>query len=137
MARLQKGKATSKIAKTKGRRMPRQKSASDEATAVSAGIKKEYLKTKKVCRVTFRLPKIAATDAKSVNIVGDFNGWSIHANPMKKLRSGDYTITLELEPGREYQFRYLIGDSRWENDWNADKYVKSPYGDSDNSVVMV
>ena len=87
--------------------------------------------------MTFRLPKIAAPHAKSVCLVGDFNNWSIHANPMKKLRNGDYTITLDLETGREYQFRYFIDELEWENDWNADKYVESPYGDSDNSVVIV
>jgi hypothetical protein len=51
---------------------------------------------------------------------------------MKKMKNGSFTITLDLEPGREYQFRYLIDDVVWENDWNADKYTKSPYGDSDN-----
>ena len=86
--------------------------------------------------MTFRLPKIAASDAKSVCIVGDFNNWNIHANPMKKLKNGDYTIKLDLEPRKEYQYRYFIDESKWENDWNADKYVKSLYGDSDNSVVM-
>jgi 1,4-alpha-glucan branching enzyme len=101
-----------------------------------SGIKKQYLKTRKTCKVTFRLPKMAAPSAKAVCIVGDFNGWSIYANPMKRLKTGDFTITLEVEPGKEYQFRYLIDEYRWENDWNADKYVKSPYG-SDNSVVIV
>ncbi len=56
---------------------------------------------------------------------------------MKKLKRGDYTIKLDLEPEREYQFRYLIDELKWENDWKADKYVKNPYGDSDNSVVIV
>jgi 1,4-alpha-glucan branching enzyme len=106
-------------------------------TAVGTGLIKEYLKKGQACKVTFRLPRIAASDAKSVYIVGDFNNWGIHSHPMKKLTNGDYSITLELEPGREYQFRYLIDEIRWENDWQADKYVRSPYGDSDNSVVIV
>jgi len=99
-------------------------------------LKKEYLKSKKVVKVTFRLPKVAAVNAKNVHVVGDFNGWSIYANPMKRLKKGEFTTTIELEPGREYQFRYLIDEDRWENDWNADKYVKSPFG-SDNSVIVV
>jgi len=57
-------------------------------------------------------------------------------NPMKKLKDGDYSIELELEPEREYQYRYFIDESKWENDWNADRYARSLYGDSDNSVVM-
>jgi 1,4-alpha-glucan branching enzyme len=113
------------------------KPAAKSETAPTSGIMKEYLKKNQACKVTFRLPRIAATDAKSVCIVGDFNNWSIHSHPMRKLKSGDYTITLELEPGREYQFRYFIDEVRWENDWRADKYVRSPYGDSDNSVVIV
>lgn len=106
-------------------------------TPPPAGIKKVYLKTKPQCRVTFRLPRVAVQEAKSVCIVGDFNNWSIHADRMRKNKDGDYTITLTLETGREYQFRYFLDESRWENDWNADRYVRSPYGDSDNSVVIV
>lgn len=99
------------------------------------GIKKRYLKTRKVCKVTFRLPRAVAGDADHVSVVGDFNDWNATATPMKKCRNQDYTVTLELEPGREYQFRYLIDGSKWENDWHADKYVKSPFGDAENSVV--
>jgi 1,4-alpha-glucan branching enzyme len=87
--------------------------------------------------VTFKLPGIAASDAQGVSLVGDFNDWDIRANRMKRLKNGDYAIKLNLEPGKDYQFRYLIDESRWENDWNADGYVKNPFGDSDNSVVKV
>jgi 1,4-alpha-glucan branching enzyme len=111
-------------------------STSEKFTKASFGIKKEHLKRMNVSRVIFRLPKVAVPDAKSVCVVGDFNNWNIHANPMKKLKNGDYTAKLDLETGREYQFRYLIDESKWENDWNADKYVKSSYGDCDNSVVL-
>ena len=97
----------------------------------------KFLETKKVRRITFRLPKVATTDSKSVCIVGDFNNWNTHASPMKKLKDGDYSIELDLETGREYQFRYLIDQLQWENDRSADKYVRSVYGDSDNSVVIV
>ena len=137
MATLEKGKAPAKKVKTTVRRTTEKKPASKKPIMTTTGMKKEYLKSRNVCKVTFRLPKIAAIGAKSVHLVGDFNDWSIYANPMKRLKNGDYTIRLELKPAREYQFRYLINESKWENDWNADKYVKSPYGDSDNSVVIV
>ncbi len=51
----------------------------------STGIKKEFLKTKNVCRVTFSFPKKVTPYAKGVSIVCDFNNWDIHANPMKKV----------------------------------------------------
>ena len=114
-----------------------QKLASQEGPVGAAGMKKEYLEGGKLCKVTFRLPRVAAPGAKRVCIVGDFNDWNTRANPMKRLENGDYEISLKFEPRKEYHFRYLIDDSRWENDWNADKYVKSPLGDSDNSVVVV
>jgi hypothetical protein len=44
---------------------------------------------------------------------------------------------LNLEIGREYQFRYLVDDKEWENDMEADKFVPTPYGDSENSVIVV
>jgi 1,4-alpha-glucan branching enzyme len=129
--------AASKKATIKARGTAKKKSVRAHATGPSTGMKKQYLKGRNVCKVTFRLPRAAAPDANNVSVVGDFNNWSIYAHPMKKLKSGDFTSTLELEPGKEYQFRYLIDESKWENDWNADKYMKSPFGDSDNSVVTV
>ncbi|MDQ2696683.1 MAG: isoamylase early set domain-containing protein [Pseudomonadota bacterium] len=99
-------------------------------------IKKQYLKSRAICKVTFTLPREAAETAETVHIVGDFNNWDNSATPMKKLKNGGFTTTLELELDREYQFRYLIDGKKWENDWNADKYVPSSYGE-DNSVVTI
>lgn len=44
-------------------------------------------------------------------------------------------MTVDLEPGREYQFRYLVNDETWLNDPQADKYVPNPCGDQ-NCVVV-
>ncbi len=98
---------------------------------------KRYLRKKLVCKVTFRLPRKATESSKNVHVVGDFNEWDSHSIPMKRLKNGDFTATVDLDPSKEYQFRYLKDDQSWENDWDADKYVPSPYGDCDNSVVVV
>ena len=100
-------------------------------------LKKRFLKTRPICKVTFRISRKAAGDAEMVNLVGDFNNWSVTQTPMNRLKSGEFTLTLDLEIDEEYQFRYLIDGSRWENDWAADKYVPSPFPGSDNSVVVV
>lgn len=126
-----------KAAKTSGLKKTAQGRSRAAVSASGNGIQKEYLADKQICQVTFRLPKMAAEDAKRVCVVGDFNNWRSDAAPMKRLKNGDYTIKLELEAGREYQFRYLIDESKWENDWHADGYVRSPFGDCDNSVVKV
>ncbi|MDY7000282.1 MAG: isoamylase early set domain-containing protein [Thermodesulfobacteriota bacterium] len=98
--------------------------------------RKQYLKSKPVCKATFRLPKEAANNANKVVLVGDFNDWSIYATPMRKLKNGSFSAVIDLEPNREYQYRYLIDEIIWENDWDADKYVPSAYGNCDNSVIV-
>ncbi len=100
-------------------------------------VKKTYLKSKAVCKVNFKLPKEMANAARKANVVGEFNNWDTHATPMKKLKNGAFTATLELEPGQEYQFRYLLDDKTWETDFAADKYVPTPFGNSENSVIVV
>ncbi len=99
-------------------------------------IKKQYLKSKSLYKVTFSLPKEAAKDAKEVKLVGEFNNWETSNGVAMKATKKDYTAVLELETGREYQFRYLIDQQTWENDWQADNYVATPYG-VDNSVVVL
>jgi len=100
-------------------------------------IKKKYKKNNQLCKVTFRVPKAAAGEANSINLAGDFNNWSIKDIPLKKLKSGDFTVELELAANKEYQFRYLFDEKIWENDWEADKYVRSEYGNCDNSVIIL
>lgn len=99
-------------------------------------IKKQYLKSKPVCKVTLSLPKEAAETAESVYVVGEFNQWKENTHPMKKLKSGDFKTTIDLEVGQEYEFRYLIDGQRWENDWEADKYVPNNFA-TENSVLVV
>ncbi len=100
-------------------------------------IKKKYLKTRNICKVTFRLSAEVGKTASSVNLVGNFNDWNLSAHPMKKLKSGEHTITLDLEPGKDYQFRYVIDSVRWENDWHADKYLPCQEFGTDNSVICL
>lgn len=105
-------------------------------SAASRGIQKQYLKSKALCKVTFRLPKEAVQGADNVTIVGDFNNWNVTETPMKKLKNGDFKLTLELPCDREYNFRYLVDTKRWENDWFADKYVPNNLGE-ENSVISL
>ena len=100
-------------------------------------IRKQYLKNKPVCKATFRIPEEMGISAKTAHIVGEFNNWTFFSTPMKKLKSGAFTATLELEPGREYQFRYLLDKKIWENEREADKSVPTPYGNSENSVIII
>lgn len=98
--------------------------------------KKEYLKSKPECKVTFKLSKKMAEGATKVTLVGDFNKWSEKKTPMKPLKSGDFTVSVSLPKDAEYQYRFLLDGKTWKNDDQADKYVPNNI-DGDNSVVVV
>ncbi|MEQ8705927.1 MAG: helix-hairpin-helix domain-containing protein [Phaeodactylibacter sp.] len=100
-------------------------------------LKKQYLKTKPACKVTFSLPAHAVNGAKEVKLLGDFNNWSPESATKMKAAKDEYKAVLELETGRQYQFRYLIDEAYWENDHQADGYVPSPYTGIDNSVLVL
>ncbi len=82
-------------------------------------------------KVTFVLAP--QTNADHVHVAGDFNGWQA-TTPMKRQKDGSWRATVELEPGRAYQFRYLVDGNVWVNDEAADEYVPNPFG-ADNCVV--
>ncbi len=103
---------------------------------LTMAIKKQYLKSKPSVKVTLTLPKKAAEDAKKVEVFGDFTEWK-KGVPMTKLKNGNYKVTLDLEPEKEYEFRYLIDNKVWENDWDADKYVSNGISLEDNSVIVL
>ncbi len=100
-------------------------------------IKKQYLKKKGICKVTFTVPASKGNGAQKVHVVGEFNEWSPSATPMKKSKNGIFKISMDLEEGREYQFRYLFDDRHWDNDPQADKSADTPYADAHNSVIVI
>jgi 1,4-alpha-glucan branching enzyme len=108
--------------------------AKTPAAKKTAGLEKKYLKARPACKVTFVLPKDAAPEAESVCLLGEFNNWAQDAHPLKKLKDGDFAITLELETGRAYRFRYMIDGWKYENDWFADRYEPNPFGGEDSVV---
>ncbi len=97
-------------------------------------LKKQFLKSKPVCKVSFRVDASEASGASKIQLLGDFNNWDKSAEPMTQLKSNDFTATLELEAGKEYQFRYLIDGSVWKNEAQADLFVSNNFGE-ENSVV--
>jgi 1,4-alpha-glucan branching enzyme len=100
-------------------------------------IKKQYARDTGLCSVTFIVSVEQAAGHDTYALVGDFNNWSKTNTPLKKKKDGSFEACVALGSGREYQFRYLVDGAFWENDWNADKYVTTPYGNEENSVILV
>ena len=97
-------------------------------------MKKSYTKTGKSCRVTFSLP--SDIGANSVALCGEFNDWDQDKHPLKRRKDGSFSTTISLQSGAEYRFRYLVDGERWENDWEADKYLHNTFGSEDSIIVV-
>ncbi len=101
-------------------------------------IEKKYSKDKKICKVTFTIPKETAQNFDTISLVGEFNQWDPKANVFAEVgKDGSFECSLELESGKEYQFRYLADGETWLNEPDADKFVPTHYGDSENSVIVI
>lgn len=78
---------------------------------------------------------ISAPDARSVALVGDFNGWTRSGTELSASAvPGVWTITLPLSPGR-HEYAFLIDGERWVVDPTA-VIVSDDFG-TETSVVTV
>jgi 1,4-alpha-glucan branching enzyme len=99
-------------------------------------IQKKFDKKKPECKVTFNLAEDVAGLAKKANLTGDFNSWDIESIPMKKIKGGGFSVSIDLKKGAEYQFKYLVDGHSWLTESEADKQVINEY-QGENSVVVV
>lgn len=82
--------------------------------------------------VTFTVdPQVGAQTAV---VCGEWNDWSADADVMHCGADGGFSVTVSLDAGRAYRFRYLLDGHRWDNDWSADAYQPNGFG-ADDSVV--
>jgi hypothetical protein len=96
-------------------------------------IKKQHVKSRNVCKLTFELPEDIGAD--EVQLLAEFNGWQ--PVPFERLKSGKWKLVQEAEPGRDYEFRYRLlkgGHERYLNDEGADRTVTVAHG-VENAVI--
>lgn len=96
-------------------------------------IKKQFIKTKPVCKVTF---SVDAKQANTVAVVGDFNNWDTEAGALGKLKNGTFKGQFEVGKDTDYEFRYII-DGVYANEPEADSYRWNAYAGAENSVLAV
>lgn len=94
-------------------------------------VKKQFSKTKPVCKVTFT---IAAKDANEVSVVGDFNNWNKEEGALGKLKNGSFKGTFDIPTNASYEYKYLI-DGIYENEEDADRYQFNGFSGTENSVI--
>jgi 1,4-alpha-glucan branching enzyme len=96
-------------------------------------IKKQFLKSKPVCKVTFTVP---AEEATSVAVVGSFNEWNAKSTTLKKLKNGSFKGTVDLEANTSHEFKYLI-DGTYVNEIEADGYAWNDFAGAENSIITL
>jgi hypothetical protein len=78
---------------------------------------------------------LVATDARSVALVGDFNGWDRSAVRLTRSGSGVWSATVRLPAGR-HEYAFLVDGERWVADPNAPSSIEDEFG-VESSVVTV
>ncbi len=103
-------------------------------------LEKTYVKSRNKCKVKFTIPDSQLPqyfETQTAMIVADFNNWSIAETPMKKVEGVGFVAIVELVPNQRYEYRYLLNDTHWYNDWAADAYVPNRLQTADNCVVSL
>ena len=89
-------------------------------------------------KIIFTLPAEALEGASGAMLLGDFNNWDPqHAPNLQQQVDGNFATTVELETGCTYQYRFLLNDGRWVNDYHAQYYSPVPGLHIENSVITV
>ena len=95
-------------------------------------IQKTYLKTKDSCKVKFT---VNPENAETVEIRGLNNDWD-NGVTMSKKKGGTFTYETSLPKNSQHEFRYLVNNSEWMNEPEADEQRPNEFG-STNSVLVL
>jgi 1,4-alpha-glucan branching enzyme len=96
-------------------------------------IKKQFIKTKPVCKVTF---SVEAKEANIASVVGDFNNWNPADGELSKLKNGTFKGNFDLQIDASYEFKYLI-DGNFVNEPESDSFKWNDFAGAENGVLEV
>lgn len=90
-------------------------------------------------KVSFRLAAEFVADASEGILLGEFNNWNPEEGvQLQKNEDGSMAADIALVSGRSYQYRYLLNDGRWINDYTRTTTWVEAFGHYvENSVVDV
>ena len=95
-------------------------------------VQKTYFKTKDYCKVKFIL---TTENAETVEILGLNSDWE-NSILMKKKKDGSFTCDVSLPKDTRHEFKYLVNETEWRGDPEADGQEQNAFG-SHNSVVII
>lgn len=95
-------------------------------------IQKTYFKTKDYCKVKFTLKP---ENAETVAIAGLNSDWK-NLVTMSRKKDGTFTAEVSLPKESQHEFKYLVNETEWVNEPEADKQKKNEFGTT-NSVIIL
>ncbi|MEP6616055.1 MAG: isoamylase early set domain-containing protein [Ginsengibacter sp.] len=95
-------------------------------------VQKTYFKTKDYCKVKFTFKP---ENAENVEILGLNGDWK-NSIVMSKKKDGTFNSDVSLQKNTQHQFKYLVDETIWLNEPEADSEIPNDFGGS-NSVLVV
>ena len=95
-------------------------------------VQKTYFKTKDYCKVKFIFN---SENAETVEVLGLNNDWET-AIALNKKKDGSFTADVSLPKNTQHEFKYLVNETLWLNEPEADSENPNIFGGS-NSVLVV
>ena len=95
-------------------------------------VQKTYFKTKDYCKVKFTF---TTENAETVEILGLNSDWE-NAVVMRKKKDGTFSCEVSLPKNSQHEFKYLVNETLWVNDPEADGQQPNEFG-TVNSLVVV
>jgi 1,4-alpha-glucan branching enzyme len=95
-------------------------------------ILKTYYKTKDYCKVKF---SFRTDDAETVEIRGLNSDWQ-KSIEMAKKKDGSFTADVTLPKDSRHQFKYVVNETKWLNEPEADGQEPNEFGGSNSVIVL-
>jgi hypothetical protein len=95
-------------------------------------VQKTYYKTKDYCKVKF---SFAPENAETVEILGLNSNWK-ESIVMSRKKDGSFSADVNLPKDSTHQFKYLVDETLWLNEPEADSEQPNEYGGT-NSVISL
>jgi 1,4-alpha-glucan branching enzyme len=96
-------------------------------------LKREATKNGKQVKVTFVVPD--NPDHTRISVVGEFKNWDPEATRLIRRANKTRSVSVTLDAGKQYSFRYRTEDGEWFNDEAADGYVDNEHG-TQNCLII-
>ena len=95
-------------------------------------VQKTYFKTKDYCKVKFAF---TADNAETIEILGLNSDWKKSVT-MKKKKDGTFSAEINLPKESKHEFKYLVNETFWINEPEADGEQVNEFGGSNSLLVI-